>query len=100
VAQKLSQIRPLSEDEQRQMMEQLLAQQRQAAVARQPEAVGAGVGDGVAAAAPAVTADAPRGGARPGFDANDPATWGDPGRNDPCPCGSEKKFKHCHGRLV
>ena len=20
------------------------------------------------------------------------------GRNDPCPCGSEKKFKHCHGR--
>ncbi len=19
------------------------------------------------------------------------------GRNDPCPCGSEKKFKHCHG---
>ena len=21
-----------------------------------------------------------------------------PGRNDPCPCGSGKKFKHCHGR--
>lgn len=21
-----------------------------------------------------------------------------PGRNDPCPCGSAKKFKHCHGR--
>ena len=21
------------------------------------------------------------------------------GRNDPCPCGSEKKYKHCHGRL-
>ena len=20
------------------------------------------------------------------------------GRNDPCPCGSGKKFKHCHGR--
>jgi uncharacterized protein len=20
-----------------------------------------------------------------------------PGRNDPCPCGSGKKFKHCHG---
>jgi uncharacterized protein YecA (UPF0149 family) len=19
------------------------------------------------------------------------------GRNDPCPCGSGKKFKHCHG---
>ncbi|MDP2227286.1 MAG: SEC-C metal-binding domain-containing protein, partial [Moraxellaceae bacterium] len=22
------------------------------------------------------------------------------GRNDPCPCGSGKKFKHCHGSLV
>ena len=21
----------------------------------------------------------------------------DVGRNDPCPCGSEKKFKKCHG---
>ncbi|HAB81677.1 MAG TPA: hypothetical protein DCE69_00210, partial [Sutterella wadsworthensis] len=21
------------------------------------------------------------------------------GRNDPCPCGSGKKFKDCHGRL-
>ncbi|BAE73732.1 Protein translocase subunit SecA [Sodalis glossinidius str. 'morsitans'] len=21
------------------------------------------------------------------------------GRNDPCPCGSGKKFKHCHGKL-
>ena len=22
------------------------------------------------------------------------------GRNDPCPCGSGKKYKHCHGRLA
>ena len=22
------------------------------------------------------------------------------GRNDPCPCGSGKKFKECHGKLV
>ncbi|MFA5490223.1 MAG: SEC-C metal-binding domain-containing protein, partial [Candidimonas sp.] len=22
-----------------------------------------------------------------------------PGRNDPCPCGSGKKYKHCHGKL-
>jgi preprotein translocase subunit SecA len=22
------------------------------------------------------------------------------GRNDPCPCGSGKKFKACHGRLA
>ena len=34
-----------------------------------------------------------------GFDEADPDTWGNPGRNEPCPCGSGKKFKHCHGRL-
>ena len=22
------------------------------------------------------------------------------GRNDPCPCGSGKKYKHCHGKLI
>jgi preprotein translocase subunit SecA len=22
------------------------------------------------------------------------------GRNDPCPCGSGKKFKHCHGAIL
>ncbi|EDQ33137.1 preprotein translocase, SecA subunit [Hoeflea phototrophica DFL-43] len=27
----------------------------------------------------------------------DPDTWGKVGRNEPCPCGSGKKFKHCHG---
>ncbi|MFG6447018.1 preprotein translocase subunit SecA [Roseateles sp. BYS180W] len=26
--------------------------------------------------------------------------WGHVGRNDPCPCGSGKKFKHCHGKLA
>ena len=33
------------------------------------------------------------------FDKNDQATWGAPGRNDRCPCGSNKKFKHCHGKV-
>ena len=28
---------------------------------------------------------------------NDPATWGKVGRNELCPCGSGKKYKHCHG---
>ncbi len=27
----------------------------------------------------------------------DPSTWGRIGRNEPCPCGSGKKYKHCHG---
>jgi len=31
---------------------------------------------------------------------NDPTSWGKVGRNEPCPCGSGKKYKHCHGRLV
>jgi preprotein translocase subunit SecA len=31
-------------------------------------------------------------------DPNDPKTWGKIGRNEDCPCGSGKKYKHCHGR--
>jgi preprotein translocase subunit SecA len=30
-------------------------------------------------------------------DPNNPETWGLIGRNEACPCGSGKKFKHCHG---
>jgi preprotein translocase subunit SecA len=33
-------------------------------------------------------------------DPHNPATWGKVGRNEDCPCGSGKKFKHCHGRYV
>jgi preprotein translocase subunit SecA len=33
------------------------------------------------------------------FSESDKSTWGNPGRNEKCPCGSNKKFKHCHGRL-
>ena len=33
-------------------------------------------------------------------DPNNPATWGKVGRNEDCPCGSGKKFKHCHGKYV
>ena len=32
------------------------------------------------------------------IDPHDPATWRNIGRNAPCPCGSGRKFKHCHGR--
>jgi preprotein translocase subunit SecA len=51
--------------------------------------------------------DAALSGADPGLDEQAPAAAGTPagnipkvGRNDPCPCGSGKKYKHCHGRLV
>ena len=79
VTQKLAQIRPMTADEQRAMMEQMAAQDAPAPqVEEAPEAAGA---------------------AADGFVEDDPATWGDPGRNDICPCGSGKKFKHCHGRV-
>ncbi|HWA04009.1 MAG TPA: preprotein translocase subunit SecA [Rhizomicrobium sp.] len=34
------------------------------------------------------------------IDPNSPQTWGKVQRNAPCPCGSGRKFKHCHGALV
>ncbi|MBZ9755857.1 preprotein translocase subunit SecA [Mesorhizobium sp. ESP6-5] len=33
-------------------------------------------------------------------DPNNPATWGKVGRNEACPCGSGKKYKHCHGTFA
>ncbi|MCG6857127.1 MAG: preprotein translocase subunit SecA [Salaquimonas sp.] len=33
-------------------------------------------------------------------DPANPATWGKVGRNEPCPCGSGKKYKHCHGKFA
>jgi preprotein translocase subunit SecA len=33
-------------------------------------------------------------------DPNNPSTWGNVGRNESCPCGSGKKYKHCHGAFV
>ncbi len=39
-----------------------------------------------------------RAGGRP--DPGDPSSWGKVARNAPCPCGSGKKYKHCHGRLA
>jgi preprotein translocase subunit SecA len=32
--------------------------------------------------------------------ADDTSTWGKVGRNEQCPCGSGKKFKHCHGAIA
>ena len=32
------------------------------------------------------------------LDPKDPTTWGKVSRNAPCPCGSGKKYKHCHGK--
>ena len=91
VTQKLGQIRPLTQEEQDALMKQYLAQNAPKKPAEEAP---------VEAAAPAPLAAPAAAEARPGFDAADPATWGNPSRNDPCPCGSGEKFKHCHGRLA
>jgi preprotein translocase subunit SecA len=51
-----------------------------------------------------VTYSAPDESGQPQVVAADPQApqggWGHVGRNDPCPCGSGKKFKQCHGKLA
>jgi preprotein translocase subunit SecA len=47
----------------------------------------------------AVAAAAP-GGQALARNPKDPSSWGKVGRNEACPCGSGKKFKHCHGRYA
>jgi preprotein translocase subunit SecA len=39
-------------------------------------------------------------GAQTERNSNDPSSWGKVGRNELCPCGSGKKFKHCHGKFA
>ncbi|SHJ00982.1 preprotein translocase subunit SecA [Wenxinia saemankumensis] len=124
VTRQLANIRPMSKEQQDALVQQLMQQRARAGAAGTPADGGqpAGTPGGAPAAprpaaapaaAPATagaligagteamrgpdgeTATAPR----PGFDESDPATWGTPGRNDPCPCGSGKKFKHCHGAI-
>jgi preprotein translocase subunit SecA len=87
VTQKLGQVRPMTAEQQEQLVAQFREQQQRAAAA---------------AAAPAVaieSAASAAGVAREGFVEDDVTTWGNPGRNDSCPCGSGNKFKHCHGKL-
>jgi preprotein translocase subunit SecA len=105
VTEQLARIRPMTEDEQKAMMQQL--SQQQAALRRQTENAAAGhppaPGEGDTAAAPEPGSGTPDAATTPlveGFDEGDPTTWGNPSRNDACPCGSGKKFKHCHGRLA
>lgn len=100
VTQKLGLVRPMTQDEQQAMIAQMVAQQQatraeeEQALAPAPAAIvlaDAGEVDAVQAArVPPIV----------GFVDSDPTTWGNPSRNDPCPCGSGEKFKHCHGKLA
>jgi len=55
-----------------------------------------GIGPAAGGAATAVARSAEAAERNP----KDPTSWGKVGRNETCPCGSGKKFKHCHGRYV
>ncbi|MDD9921127.1 MAG: preprotein translocase subunit SecA [Boseongicola sp.] len=88
VTEKLAQIRPMTEEEQQAMVQQMLAQQQAAAGLAAPA-------EQEKSGPPKPTQEA----IDAGFVEDDPSTWGNPGRNDKCPCGSGKKFKHCHGAL-
>jgi len=88
VTSKLAAARPMTEEEQQAFLAQFQAQQKALQeAAEKAQAKASGI----------TSPEFPN--AIEGFDENDPSTWGNPGRNDPCPCGSGKKFKHCHGRV-
>ncbi len=100
VTTQLSQVRPLTEQEREMILAQIMRQRQAQGDAAKPEERPR---QRIIQRPPPVKAKAMAGqamaDAREGFDANDPETWGRPGRNEPCPCGSGKKFKHCHGRF-
>jgi preprotein translocase subunit SecA len=87
VTKQLSRVRPMSDEEQRQMIMEMAARHQAQA---QLQAMGGTPSETAAMSEKALE----------GFDENDPTTWENPSRNDKCPCGSGKKFKHCHGRLA
>ena len=108
VTSKLAHVQLMTPEQQAEMVRQM--QEVQAAqAARQKMAAAAAAGGAVAA--PAAGAEAPfeqdddLSGAPPAqpsnpqVDRDDPSTWSKTGRNEPCPCGSGKKYKHCHGRI-
>ncbi|RJL20437.1 preprotein translocase subunit SecA [Paracoccus siganidrum] len=90
VTQRLAQIRPLTEAEREEMLRQM-AQQQKAAQEHLTMEHGAERQSSDDADKPTPLVE--------GFDEANPATWGNPSRNDACPCGSGRKFKHCHGSL-
>jgi preprotein translocase subunit SecA len=101
VTRMLAHVQVMTPEEQQAMIARLQAQAQaaQAAAAGQPVPAGAPL-PADADAAQRVPAMAAAGGAlAAGVDPADPGTWSRSGRNDPCPCGSGKKFKHCHGKV-
>jgi preprotein translocase subunit SecA len=80
---------PIHQPQPMQMME--IHPQPAPAFAGEPEMALEGAGSMAIGATQPMRSDA--------VDPNDPATWRNASRNAPCPCGSGRKYKHCHGRL-
>ncbi len=109
VTRMLAHVQVMTAEEQQTMMAEIEARERaaQQAAARpaaqaprlQVVSSSAPVEERVPAMAGAEAGPAAAPALAPGVDPADPATWSASGRNDPCPCGSGKKYKHCHGRV-
>ena len=108
VTRALGRVRPPTEEEiaeRQRMIEQIEAQIRaQQEAQATAEAEAAAVGQAALAGPPETPPARPsptaqRQAAVAELDPDDPSTWGKVGRNAPCPCGSGKKYKHCHGRM-
>jgi preprotein translocase subunit SecA len=70
-----------------------LSRQERRAAARQTNGA-------AAARKPAPARASVKPGSKPVANPSDPSSWGKVSRNAPCPCGSGKKFKHCHGAIA
>ena len=92
VTRMLAHVQVMTPEEQQAMLAQIQAR----AQAQAPQSPAPGSDAGASRRAPALAHAGA--GASDGVDPDDPETWSRLGRNDPCPCGSGKKFKHCHGR--
>jgi len=68
--------------------------------AKQQPAMAGQFGDAQPADTEAPARQPARNAAAAEMDPNDPGTWGKVSRNAACPCGSGKKYKHCHGKLA
>jgi preprotein translocase subunit SecA len=80
VTKHMGKVRPLTEEEQKAIVEQMVSKQGQNQKIEQPKTNGLPINR------------IP--------EKEMPKNWQNTGRNEKCPCGSGKKFKHCHGRYV
>ena len=105
-----SEFRPVSLDDLRQQLNEAAGAAREGRLDPALAMEGGGAPPQPQDAAPAPVASgsavqpatAPRRAAAGGvatLDPEDPTTWGKVPRNAPCPCGSGKKYKHCHGAV-